>query len=533
MFHPFKQHISTVSLPSRFNNPFYYTVHPLCEIAAKEVQNYIETLDVKEGKMYGVLVIETSKGELGYLAAFSGLLNGINKHPFFVPPIYDLLLPDGYFKEEESNISAINAEIKNIQSSAIYQEAIRAFKEEKEQYSLYKEKTKTLLKEAKIARDEKRKQGLTDEQQAEMIRESQFMKAQCKREEIARKERVEEKQSCLDEWNKKVEQLKSERKRRSAELQGWLFDQYTLRNNRGETKSMHSVFEEVVSKTPPGGSGECAGPKLLQYAYINKLRPIVMAEFWWGESPQNEIRKEGVFYPSCNEKCKPILSFMLQGLAVDENPLDNSPSKIEIEVVFEDDYLVVVNKPSGVLSVPGKQSLFSIYQWAKERYPDADGPLVVHRLDMDTSGLLLIAKTKEIHKSLQEQFANRIVSKKYIALLDGYLSLDKGTVSLPLCCDPTDRPRQMVNYELGKSAITEYEVIERREQLTKVRFTPHTGRTHQLRMHAAHHKGLNAPIVGDALYGNKAERLYLHAEKLSFIHPINKELITLEVKANF
>ena len=533
MFHPFIQPIHNFALPCKFNNPFYYSVHPLCEIAAKEVQSFIETLGVKEGKMYGVLVVETQAGELGYLAAFSGLLKGTNNHPFFVPPIYDLLLPDGYFKAEESNISAINAEIKQIQSSAAYQEAVRDLKEENEQYSLFKEESKIQLKEAKNIRDEKRKQGLTDEQQTEMIRESQFMKAQFKREETARKEKIKEKQSLVDEWSRRVEQLKSERKRRSAKLQDWLFDQYTLHNNQGETKSMRKVFEEVVNKIPPGGSGECAGPKLLQYAYINKLKPIVMAEFWWGESPQNEIRKEGVFYPSCNEKCKPILSFMLQGLAVDDNPLDKEQDKIEIEVIFEDDYLLVINKPSGVLSVPGKQSQFSIYQWAKESYPDADGPLIVHRLDMDTSGLLLIAKAKEIHKSLQEQFANRTVSKKYVALLDGDVFADKGTISLPLCCDPTDRPRQMVNYELGKSAITEYEVIERKGLITKVRFTPHTGRTHQLRMHAAHHKGLNAPIVGDALYGSRAERLYLHAEKISFLHPISKEIMTIDVKATF
>ena len=479
------------------------------------------------------MVVEKSDGGFGFLAAFSGLLNVTNNHPFFVPPIYDLISPDGYFKEEESNISNINNEVEQIKYSLAYQEATCALDEEKKQYSLYKEKAKLKLKDAKLARDEKRILGLTDEQQAEMIRESQFMKAQFKREEASRRERVKEKQSLVDEWNKRIDHLKSERKMRSANLQDWLFDQYLLYNNRGEMKPMRKVFEEVVNKIPPGGSGECAGPKLLQYAYLNKLKPIAMAEFWWGKSPLNEIRKEGTYYPSCNEKCKPILTFMLQGLAVEENPLNKEKDEIEIEIVYKDDYLLAVNKPSGILSVPGKQSLFSIYQWVKENYPHANGPLMVHRLDMDTSGILLIAKSKEIHKSLQEQFSNRTVSKEYIALLDGDISSNKGVISLPLCGDPAARPRQMVNDEFGKTAITEYEVIERCGQITKVRFIPHTGRTHQLRMHAAHHKGLNAPIIGDALYGNKAERLFLHAEKLSFRHPIYNEIITIEVKASF
>ena len=361
------------------------------------------------------------------------------------------------------------------------------------------------------------------------------MKSEFKREEIRKKVENASIKTQLDEWDKQIASLKEERKIRSAALQNWLFKQFKILNYQGDIKTLVDIFATYTThKIPPGGAGECAGPKLLQFAYLHQLKPIAMAEFWWGSSPKNEIRQAGNFYPSCNEKCKPILAHMLQGLNVAENPLECDNNEMtDLEIVWEDEYITVVNKPAGMLSVPGKQAIFSVYQWAKEKYPLATGPLLVHRLDMDTSGLLVIAKNKEVHKQLQEQFADRAVTKKYIALLDGINIPTEGMIDLPLCCDPSDRPRQMVNEQYGKPALTRYEVLDSSEQITRIAFYPLTGRTHQLRVHAAHSNGLNAPIKGDVLYGKRAERLFLHAEKISFTHPISGEMIILEKKADF
>lgn len=262
-----------------------------------------------------------------------------------------------------------------------------------------------------------------------------------------------------------------------------------------------------------------------------------MAEFWWGDSPKNEIRHHGYYYPSCKGKCEPILQHMLQGLEVDENPLlDNVHKDTELETVFEDEWLVVVNKPAGMLSVPGKaEDMDSVYHRLKKKYPDATGPMIVHRLDMATSGLLLVAKTKEVHQHLQAQFENRSIKKRYIALLDGVIAETEktGRISLPLCLNPLDRPRQMVNEEYGKEAVTEYQIITNSRNCTRIAFYPLTGRTHQLRVHAAHPKGLNCPILGDELYGKKADRLYLHAEYIEFRHPVYGDIVCIHKEPEF
>ena len=314
-------------------------------------------------------------------------------------------------------------------------------------------------------------------------------------------------------------------------------------NARGEVKDLYTIFEQTVQKVPPAGAGECALPKLLQYAYLHQLKPLAMAEFWWGDSPKNEIRHHGYYYPSCKGKCEPILQHMLQGLEVDENPLLNPVhEEEELEIVFEDEWLLVVNKPAGMLSVPGKaEDRDSVYHRLKKKYPEATGPMIVHRLDMATSGLLLVAKTKEVHQDLQAQFANRSIKKRYVAVLDGIvLSERTGRIELPLCLNPLDRPRQIVNKEYGKEAITEYRIIsesgstfnESRKH-TRIIFYPLTGRTHQLRVHAAHPEGLGCPILGDELYGKKADRLYLHAEYIEFRHPIYGDILRIQKEADF
>lgn len=540
MLHHFTTSIADTPLPERFTYPFCYTPHPLCVQAAREVQSYLNTRhewseELQQGKMFGVLVVQTQEGEIGYLAAFSGILAGKNIHPFFVPPVYDLLQPQGFFKIEEEKISQINARIKHLEEEEEYQNLIVELSTLEQAARDALNSARQQMKLAKEKREERRKSSpLSLEEEAELIRESQFQKAEYKREERAWKEKISSLQALIITHRTNIQQLKTERKTRSAALQHKLFEQFKMMNRRGESKTLCEIFEQTVQKMPPAGAGECAAPKLLQTAYLHNWKPIAMAEFWWGDSPKTEIRCHGHYYPACKGKCEPILKHMLQGLEVDENPiLSMQNTNKELEIIYEDQWLVVINKPAGMLSVPGKENTASVYSLMREKYPEADGPMIVHRLDMATSGLLVIAKTKQVHQHLQAQFKNRTIQKRYIALLEGIVPQEKGTIELPLCLDPLDRPRQMVHPDYGKPAITDYQVLARTENRTHIAFFPRTGRTHQLRVHAAHPLGLHCPIVGDELYGEKAERLYLHAESLEFVHPITSEKIRLTKDANF
>lgn len=557
MIHFFKHPISHLELPDKFTYPFHYTPHPLCVLAAEEVKEYIASREEwKEelafGKMFGVLIVQTDNGitnnkenQIGYLAAFSGNLAGKNLHPYFVPPVYDLLQPEGFFKIEEEQISAINIRIREMENSSSYLDSKEKWKIETEQAKDVLNQAKAELKMAKESREIRRQSSpeLSEEEQASLIRESQYQKAEYKRLEKKWKKRLEELETETRRFETEIEQLKTERKERSAALQRKLFEQFQMLNAQGEVKDLYTIFEQTVQRVPPAGTGECALPKLLQYAYLHQLKPLAMAEFWWGDSPKNEIRHHGYYYPSCKGKCEPILLHMLQGLEVDENPLLNSTHKDEeLEIVYEDEWLVVVNKPAGMLSVPGKtEDRDSVYHRLKKKYPNATGPMIVHRLDMATSGLLLVAKTKEVHQDLQAQFANRSIKKRYVAVLDGIvLSERTGRIELPLCLNPLDRPRQIVNKEYGKEAITEYKIIgesrriiDESRKYTRIVFYPLTGRTHQLRVHAAHPEGLGCPILGDELYGKKADRLYLHAEYIEFRHPIYEDILCIQKEADF
>ena len=416
----------------------------MCQLAAKEVQKEIARINPQEGKMFGVLVVEMDDGRgkredgrckteegrcktLGFLAAYSGLLEGRNDWPYFVPPVYDAQQPDGYFKTQERIIS---------QTSAISPQTSKEM---------------------------------------------------------------------------------------SQELQTWLFHQYQLLNARGEVKDLVDIWQDYYDKPklrkkfpmPPGGTGDCCAPKLLQYAYQHGLKPVCMAEFWWGESTKTELRQHLNYYPACRGKCKPILTWMLQGLEVDPDPELSSFQQMDIPVVYEDEWLVVVDKPSGMLSVPGRIEQYSVETVMQERYP---GSMVAHRLDMGTSGLLIIAKSQEVYRPLQEQFVKHQVKKKYLAMLDGRSKMEdgRGRIELPIRPDPMNRPRQVVDMEHGKRAVTDYEFISP----NIVALYPQTGRTHQLRIHCAHPDGLGRPIVGDELYGTKGERLMLHAAEIWFRHPI-------------
>ena len=542
MLHRFTTSITDIPLPERFTYPFCYTPHPLCILAAKEVQSYLTRQtawkdELRQGKMFGVLIVQTEHGETGYLAAFSGILAGKNLHPFFVPPVYDLLQPQGFFKIEEENISSINRNIRQLENDKAYAALSAELARTIQSAENILATAKAQLKEAKTAREQRRKEKeLNAQEEAELIRESQFQKAEYKRLERSWKARITTLQTQTEDWERRISALKSERKTRSAALQQKLFEQFGMLNYRGEVKNLCEIFGQTVHKTPPAGAGECAAPKLLQQAYLHGWKPIAMAEFWWGDSPKTEIRHHGHYYPACKGKCEPILQHMLQGLQVEENPMLKRmqvPSQ-NLEIVYEDPWLSVINKPAGMLSVPGKEDAVSVYSLMREQYPEADGPLTVHRLDMATSGLMLIAKTKRVPQNLQAQFKNRLVRKRYVALLEGIVPKDKGTVDLPLCLNPLDRPRQMVHTEHGKPAITDYQVLERLDgKRTRIAFYPRTGRTHQLRIHAAHPLGLHCPIIGDELYGEKADRLYLHAEYLEFTHPITGETVRITKEAEF
>jgi tRNA pseudouridine32 synthase/23S rRNA pseudouridine746 synthase len=541
MLHRFTTSISDIPLPERFTYPFCYTPHPLCVMAAEEVQNHLSKQsdwqeELSQGKMFGVLIVQTEDGSIGYLTAFSGILAGKNIHPYFVPPVYDLLQPQGFFKIEEENISAINRRIHRLEEDKKYIDLRSNLTQTTQSAQDALSIAKIQLKEAKDKRELLRKTGQLDaKEEADLIRESQFQKAEYKRLERSWKDKIASLQVEAGNWEKQIQELKAERKVRSAALQQQLFEQFRMLNYRGEVKTLCDIFEQTVHKTPPAGAGECAAPKLLQQAYLHHWKPIAMAEFWWGNSPKNEVRHHGYFYPACKGKCEPILRHMLQGLEVEANPMQQEAERgnEKLNIVYEDQWLLIINKPAGMLSVPGKERQTSIYDLARKAYPEADGPMIVHRLDMATSGLLIIAKDKKTHQHLQAQFKNRSIRKKYIALLNGVVPEDEGTIELPLCPNPLDRPRQMVNTQYGKPAITYYQVLERTDKYTRIAFYPHTGRTHQLRVHAAHPSGLHCPIIGDELYGKKDKRLYLHAESIEFTHPINGQSMCITKKADF
>ena len=545
--------VNGITLPERFTYPFYYEPHPLAKLAAAELQHYLETqTDLDHnfglngdgegaiGKMFGVLVVQDAEGKLGYLSAFSGKLAGSNDHEQFVPPVFDMLDENSFFIKKQLVINTINDQVRKITADADYvrlnEEMTRLSAGSEQEIAAFKEQ----LKANRASRKSRRsalKTSLSPQEyeiaEADLIKQSLHDKYQLKVLADKWQQALEDVRAKLDRFEADIESLKNERKERSAALQQELFDQYAFLNIDGKRKSLQDIFSLTPLGKPPAAAGECAMPKLLQFAFMNGYRPIVMAEFWWGTSPKSEIRKHKQFYPSCTGKCKPILAHMLDGIPIDENPLLHTPEKIEpLDIIYEDDSFVVVNKPSGLRSVPGVSVQDSVYTRLKHVLGDTE-PLIIHRLDMDTSGLLVVAKTKEVHKHIQRQFLQRKVSKRYTALLSKVIDQTEGEIDLPLRADLLNRPRQLVCFNAGKRSITKWKVAARYESTTRIDFWPLTGRTHQLRMHSAHELGLNAPIVGDDLYGTASERMYLHAARLEFMHPVDKKKMVFEVGCGF
>jgi tRNA pseudouridine32 synthase/23S rRNA pseudouridine746 synthase len=546
--------------PSQLNNPFNYEPHPLCLLAAEEVKKYVRAhadllADAEKGEMFGVLIVKPGpssptrpspcppyregaitseaekhitprpigrgKGEglFGFLTAYAGLLAGRNDWDWFVPPIYDAQQPDGHFKQTEAKISALNKEIESLEAQLQSSESPNT--------------TPSLNREGR--------------------------------------------------GGSPLLTLKHQRKQMSNDLLLWLFEQYNLINYKGEVRNVVDIWRDYHNSPkllrkfplPPGGTGECCAPKLFQYAFQHGLKPLAIAEFWWGESPKREIRHHFQFYPACNGKCKPILTWQLQTHTPNSGPTPALPMKegaitseaeknslpkqggqgwvsplpsggagvgIYVPTLFADDQIAVVVKPEGLLSVPGNTGEISLYDIMRQRFPNATGPMMVHRLDQATSGIIVVAKTEFAYKQLQRQFEQREVKKRYVAMIEErgerkeestYAVGDKGMISLPLAPDYLDRPRQVVDYDEGKPAVTDYEFIGQEGPYYRVLLTPHTGRTHQLRVHCAHQDGLGMPIVGDDLYGFHSDRLYLHAEYLSFTHPLTGEKMEFQKSPDF
>lgn len=553
--HRFERAPDSSSLPEKFTFPFYYSPHQLAIQAAKEIQQkYLEPNPWRHnfgldpsidgfviGKMFGVLVVKDSNNELGYLAAFSGKLADANHHEGFVPPVFDLLDETGFFKTEEQEVNDLTIRIEELEQSEELLRLTKDLGDARTNGERSVQEFKAHIKSQKAIRDDKRKQGLSSLSESEFTilenelkQESIALSYQLKEKKSETAQIIEELEENLNQYLKEINRLKEERRLMSNQLQQKIFKHYTFLNHRNEEKSLLSIFNELGIELPPAGAGECAAPKLLQYAYQHRLTPVTFAEFWWGASPKSEVRKHGEFYPSCRGKCEPILGHMLNGLEVDENPmLQNPAADKELDFVYEDEDIIIVNKPAEFLSVPGKNIDDSVYSRIKVKYPEATGPLLVHRLDMSTSGILLVAKNETAHRFLQRQFIKRTVKKRYVALLDGIVKEDHGKIELPLRVDLDNRPFQLVCYEHGKPALTHFEVLERRNNETLIHFYPSTGRTHQLRVHAAHQSGLNAPIKGDDLYGRKGERLHLHAEFLAFVHPSTRRKFKITIPSPF
>ena len=569
-------------IPAGFNDPFRYSPCPAVARASREIISHIHsdrTLDgiLSEGKMLGVLIVEIPddklqdgaeqfRERLAYLAGFSGIAGGKNRLPGFVPPVLDLLEPEGHFKKEEGVISEINVRIRSILESREYLEAAESLSEInggkasamaswKEKMAESKQRRRRIREclRAGVMPDSADTAHYTEEPvhdmeklQDALIRESQYEKACLKRIAAEYDARLPEARRLMENASGEIRKLRERRKDLSDILQKWIFDNTIVLNACGERKSIAAIFSDR-GLVPPAGTGECAAPKLLQYAFLHGLRPLAMGEFWYGRSPDNEVREEGRFYPSCSSKCGPLLGFMMRGIALSTENAERAQANAcrgigQESIIYEDDSIIVADKPAGMLSVPGNTGQPSFMELLEKSSADRERRdrsriLPVHRLDMDTSGIIIYAKTEEAQRNLRQQFEARKIQKTYLADLDipekwPHREGETGTISLPLAPDILDRPRQKADTEKGKRAISEYRILSIRGKRASAELHPLTGRTHQLRVHAAHKHGLGAPVIGDRLYGSAASsgRLHLHAASISFAHPVSGEEMHLESK---
>lgn len=576
-FTTFKQNIEHITLPQRFTFPFCYEPHPLCLLAAQELQQaltinaYYQREFSLTGKMFGVLLVENAQGEVGYLSAFSGQINS-NKNAVqqtinFVPPVFDADEQTGLFLEQSKIINRLNSELDTLLANPLlddYQNALELtlsqqeeqLKQQRNQMAL----NRKIRKEQRVNAKNNAKNNLDSANLAQRLKELAQQSINDKNQLRDLKERwhqlISQAQQNLNNLTDDIDAIKRKRKQLSTKLQTKLFKQYRMLNCAGIEKDLIELFQSSPYQIPPAGTGDCAAPKLLQYAFKQNMKPLAIAEFWWGQAPKSEIRQHKNFYGACSGKCQPILAHMLEGMEIDDNPLLVNPAEGKtLEFIYQDDDIVVVNKPNEFLSVPGKNIEDSVYLRIKEQFPQATGSYIVHRLDMSTSGVMVLALTKRAQKNIQQQFINRTIKKRYVALLEGKvegqevgiekaITKNHGEINLPLRGDLDDKPKQLVCFEQGKKSKTQWEVIDIVDGKSKLYLYPESGRTHQLRVHCAHPLGLNLPILGDDLYGrnnyynnevydHKSHRLHLHAEMLTLSHPVTKEVMTFRVDASF
>jgi tRNA pseudouridine32 synthase / 23S rRNA pseudouridine746 synthase len=481
-----------------------------------------------EGKMYGVMLAETEIGKRLILKAFSGRLNGESTIDSWVPAIPGR---DQVAAAETGTLADL---------AAMKQELIELDRAvEREQYRLLAGDFTTRLEKLAIEhrqrqefRQEERKKftdNLSDktlktalDRLAENSRQDKRERRQLKQE---RDQVLQPLQEILELNDGRIRDLKQQRKIRSRQLQVQMHDAYRLMNFLGTSVSLRELMPAGI----PTGTGECCAPKLLHYAAIHQLKPIAMAEFWWGENSSDKC--QGEFYGACAERCQPLMGFMLSGLS-------SQAQGDALPIVYEDRYLIAVDKPAGLLSVPGRDldGQDCALSRLRQLFPGEE-ILTVHRLDRDTSGILLLARDRDTYRHLTQQFQDRQIQKVYEAVLGGNLSHQiSGSIDLPLWGDPHDRPRQKVDLDQGKPSLTKFQVLGQIGDYTRIEFKPITGRTHQLRVHAADPQGLGIPILGDRLYGcqqNNIDRLHLHAQALSFTHPTRFNPIQLQTTPPF
>lgn len=540
LFHPLN---ATAPQDMRLNNPFYYKPDDLTMAAVSELQKHLPQKP-REGKMWGVLVVELN-GNIGFINAYSGqigekMLSEIGKEWAGCPAIFDYLQPDGYFKQHENEITALNRQIEFLESDSKFLHLKKELADLRQKANDKIEEKRAVMLEAKAKRHERRRSGVvTDGESVEMECESKFLKAELHRAKQHYRKLLHAKEEEIGGDVQKINSLKRRRSLMSDHLQAWLFSQFVLLNGNGERKALPQIFTEYYERNNihgrrvcPSGAGECCEPKLLHYAFFHGMRPIRMASFWWGPSLGNEVRRHGQFYPACSGRCKPILEWMLKGLKVMSNPLEEQNHQT-LKIIYDDEYLAVVNKPEGMLAVPGKSGRESVISILTERWRGKSEALPVHRLDMATSGLMIVAKDADTQRKLRCEFENRSVSKEYEAIVEGIVKVSSGTIRLPIMADPMDRPRQRVDMERGKESVTFFQVLSVDNGETRLRLIPHTGRTHQLRVHCASPLGLDAPIKGDMLYGKSAGRLYLQARRLAFTHPATGRKMSFTLPPDF
>ena len=528
--------------------------HALARRAAEELQARFRAgliapglatalLDGPEGgKMFGVLVVREPGGRIGYLRAFSGMLGGLWEVPGFVPPLFE--------HEARTRVELPGeATVKELISRSEQFERSAELSQTRTEHAALEARHSGQLAELRSRHDANRKRrhaqraalvasALTEAERHEALhaldQQSRGDKAERRRMELAHQEERRAVDSRRLRLERRLRALERLRRIFCRGLMRRIHDAYVISNARGERRPLRELYSPGE---PPSGAADCAGPKLLAHAYAHGLLPLALAEFWWGAPPASGGRVAGAFYPACKDKCGPLLPFMLEGLRVTAprvfSPVSAAPG--ELSIVFEDAWLVVIDKPCGLLSVPSRDTSVtdSVLARLRARYPHATGPLLVHRLDLDTSGLLVAALDPRTHAALQRQFLRREVHKRYVAWLEGPLRAEQGMIDLPMRVDLHDRPRQIHDPVHGKPAVTQWQLLERRGARTRVALFPLTGRTHQLRVHAAHPLGLGAPIVGDRLYGHEDTRLLLHAESLAFTHPHTGQRVCFERPAPF